>query len=252
MKYERKYHFPLPILIGEGKLILDAATAHPEVSTRLDPNYLTDTAASLSSLKTQSTDQKQKRGQTGVLSKAQLDKIHFLQKEMSDARESAKLAFSGQAVKLREQFQVGVHKPHDVQSQLQRARIILAGLQAAENAPVLASKGWIAADTTALNGAITDIESDKTLLENSKDAGIGSTGVKNTEADDMYDRLLTIQNAANRQWPDSDPANAQTRADFRFGKFPPKDHGGQHVEPTPAPAVQTSTTVTQPLGKASA
>ena len=29
-----KFHFPLPILVGEGKLILDAATAHPEVAGR--------------------------------------------------------------------------------------------------------------------------------------------------------------------------------------------------------------------------
>jgi hypothetical protein len=232
----RKYHFPLAILIGEGKLITDAATAHPEVATRLDPAYLTDTVVVLGKVKDQAADQQQKRGQTGVLTRAQLDKIHALQKEMHDARESAKLAFPQQAVKLREQFQVGVHQPHDLQSQLQRGRTILAGLQAAENAPTLAGKGWTAADTAALDGAIQAIENDQTLLENAKDAGIGSTGQKNTQADDLYDRLLTIQNAANRQWPDTDPANVQARADFRFGKFPPKDHGGHHVEPPPTPA----------------
>jgi hypothetical protein len=231
-----KFHFPVAILIGEGKLITDAATAHAEVATRLDPTYLTDTVAVLGKVKTQAADQGQKRGQTGVLTKAQLNKIHVLQKEMHDARESAKLAFPGQAVKLREQFQVGVHTPHDLQSQLARGRTILAGLQAVENAPVLAGKGWTAADTTGLAAAIKAIEDDKTLQENAKDAGLGATGQKNTQADDLYDRLQTIQNAANRQWPDTDPANVQARADFRFDKFPPKDHGGQHVEPTPAPA----------------
>lgn len=245
MKDNRKYHFPLSILVGEGKLITDAATAHPEVSTRLDPDHLTATVAVLASVKAQATDQQQKRGQTGVLTKAQLDKIHALQKEMHDARESAKLAFPAQGVKLREQFQMGIHQPHDLQSQLQRARTILAGLQAAENAPALASKGWTAADTTGLGTAIQAIEDDKTLQENAKDAGIGSTSQKNTQADDLYDRLLTIQNAANRQWPDTDPANVQTRADFRFGKFPPKDHGGHHVEPTPAPA-PAATPATKP------
>jgi len=59
--------------------------------------------------------------------------------------------------------------------------------------------------------------------------------VKNVLADDLYDRLQTIQNAANLEWPEDNPANAQTRADFRIGKFPPKDHGGNHVEPTPTP-----------------
>ena len=218
-----------------------AATAHLEVATRQDPNQLADTATVHGKVKAQAVDQKQKRAQTGVLTKVQLDKIHVFQKETHDARESAKLAFKGQNVKLTEVFQVGVHKPHDLQSQLQRGRTILAGCQATENAPALASKGWTAADTAKLDAAIQAIESDKTLLENAKDASVGSTGQKNTLADDLYDRLLTIQNAANRQWPDTDPANAQTRADFRFGKFPPKDHGGHHVEPTPTPPAPTPT-----------
>ena len=230
------FHFPLSILVGEGKLILDAGTGHPEVGTRLDKDYLATTLVVLGNVKTQAADQKQKRGQTGVLSKAQLDKIHTFHSLIANAKETAKLAFLGQTVKLRQAFQVGVHKPHDLQSQLQRGRTVLASLQATENIPALTSKGWTADETTAVDNAITDIENDKTLLENSKDAGIGSTGQKNVQADDLYNRLLTIQNAANLQWKESDPANLQTRADFRLGKFPPKDHGGHHVEPAPTPA----------------
>jgi hypothetical protein len=235
-----KFHFPLPILVGEGKLILDAATAHPEVGGRLDKTYLADTATVLGNVKTQATDQKKKRGQTGVLSKAQLDKIHAFQLLIHNAKETAKLAFKGQTVMLRASFQVGVHKPHDLQSQLQRGRTVLASMQAAENTAALTSKGWTADETTALDTAITGLESDKTLLEAAKDASVGSTGQKNAQADDLYDRLLTVQNAANLQWPDGDPANAQTRADFRIGKFPPKDHGGHHVEPMPTPPAPQS------------
>ncbi len=235
-----KVHFPLPILVGEGKLILDAATAHPEVAGRLDKTYLADTDTVLGNVKTQAADQKQKRGQTGVLSKAQLDRIHAFQLLIHNAKETAKLAFKGQTVMLRASFQVGVHKPHDLQSQLQRGRTVLASMQAAENVAALTAKGWTADETTALDTAITGLESDKTLLETAKDASVGSTGQKNAQADDLYDRLLTVQNAANLQWPDGDPANAQTRADFRIGKFPPKDHGGHHVEPTPTPAPAAS------------
>jgi len=235
-----KFHFPLPILVGEGKLILDAGTAHPEVAGRLDKDYLTITATVLGNVKTQAADQKQKRGQTGVLSKAQLDKIHAFQLLIHNAKETAKLAFKGQTVMLRASFQVGVHKPHDLQSQLQRGRTVLASLQSADNTAALTAKGWTADETTALDTAITGLESDKTLLEAAKDASVGSTGQKNAQADDLYDRLLTVQNAANLQWPDGDPANAQTRADFRIGKFPPKDHGGHHVEPTPTPAPAAS------------
>jgi hypothetical protein len=230
------FHFPLSILVGEGKLILDAGTAHPEVAARLDKDYLATTATVLGNVKTQAADQKQKRGQTGVLSKAQLDKIHAFHLLIDNAKKTAKLAFPGQTVKLREAFQVGVHKPHDLQSQLQRGRTVLASMQAAENTAALTSKGWTADETAALDAAITEMENDKTLLEAAKDASLGSTGKKNVQADDLYDRLLTVQNAANLQWPESDPANAQTRADFRLGKFPPKDHGGHHVEPTPTPA----------------
>ena len=146
-----KFHFPLPILVGEGKLILDAATAHPEIGGRLDKTYLADTATVLGSVKTQATDQKQKRGQTGVLSKAQLDEIHAFQLLIHNAKETAKLAFKGQTVKLRAAFQVGVHKPHDLQSQLQRGRTVLASMQAAENTAALTAKGWTADETTALD-----------------------------------------------------------------------------------------------------
>ena len=233
-----KFHFPLPILVGEGKLILDASNVHSEVAGRQDKTYLADTAIVLGNVKTQATDQKQKRSQTSVLSKTQLDLIHTFQHLIQNAKETAKLAFPGQAVKLREAFQVGVHKPHDLQSQLQRGRIVLASLQAPENVAAVTARGWTADETTALDTVITNLENDKTLLENAKDASIGSTSQKNVQADDLYDRLLTVQNAASLQWPESDPSSAQIRADFRIGKFPPKDHGGHQVEPTPTPPPQ--------------
>jgi hypothetical protein len=236
MSNTRKCHISLPVLVGEGKLILDAGTAHPDISTHLPANYLTDTTVVWGKVKAQGVDQKTKRAQTGTLSQAQLDEIHTFHKLVSDARETAKLAFVGQDVKLREQFQVGIHKPHDLQSQLQRGRTVVGGLEAAENQAGLTARGWTAAETTALDQLITKMENDKSLLEAAKDAGIGSTGQKNTLADDLNDRLVTIQNAVNRKWPESDPANAQTRLDFRLGKFPPKDHSGHHVDPTPAPA----------------
>ena len=73
---------------------------------------------------------------------------------MTNARETAKRAFKGQDVKLREEFQVGVNKPNDLGSVLQRARIVLASLQKAANTAALAGKGWLAADTQTLEAAI--------------------------------------------------------------------------------------------------
>ena len=45
-----------------------------------------------------------------------------------------------------------------------------------------------------------------------------------------------LQNAADLEWPASDPANAGVRGEFLLGIFPP-DHGGNHAPtPTPTPA----------------
>ena len=41
------FHFPLSVLVGEGKLILDAATAHPELAPRFKAGFLTGAVALL-------------------------------------------------------------------------------------------------------------------------------------------------------------------------------------------------------------
>ena len=60
--------------------------------------------------------------------------------------------------------------------------------------------------------------------------------MKATDAADAYEHILTIQNAADLEFPATDPANAPIRAEFKLGIFPP-DH---HVPP--APPVPTPTT----------
>ncbi len=239
------FHFPLPVLVGEGKLILDAATAHPELAVRLKPGFLTGAVALLATVKLQVTGQKQKRGNVGILSQAELDELHDFQHLIHMAKETAKLAFKGQAVLLSQEFFIGVNQPNDIQSQLARGRTILASLQLTANADALAAQGWTATETTALDAVITSIEGDKTLLENAKGASVGSTGTRNTSSDTLYANLQTVQNAANIQWPESDPANAEVRADFRFGKFPPKHSAADVPVPPPAP-VTTATTATTP------
>jgi hypothetical protein len=213
------FHFALSILVGEGKLILDAATAHPELAARFKPGFLTGAVALLATVKLQVTGQKQKRGDVGILSQAQLDEIHNFQHLVHMAKETAKLAFKGQDVMLSQEFFVGVNQPSDLQSQLARGRTILSSIKLPENADAIAAQGWTADETTALDTAITGIEGDKTLLENAKGASLGSTGVRNASAEQLYAALQTVQNAANIQWLESDPANAEVRADFRFGKF---------------------------------
>jgi hypothetical protein len=45
------FHFPLSILVGEGKLILDAATAHTELGPRFKTGFLTGAVALLATVK---------------------------------------------------------------------------------------------------------------------------------------------------------------------------------------------------------
>jgi hypothetical protein len=62
------------------------------------------------------------------------------------------------------------------------------------------------------------------------------TTTKNADAADLYEWLLTIQNAADLQWPVSNPANAGIRDQFRLNTFPPASGNGSATPPTPPPA----------------
>jgi hypothetical protein len=59
-----------------------------------------------------------------------------------------------------------------------------------------------------------------------------TTTQKNADAATLYESILTIQNAADLEWPATDPANAGVRGEFLLGIFPP-DHGGNHAPPAP-------------------
>ena len=239
MSKKTPVHYPLSIVVGEGKLILDAATAHPEFAPRFKPGFLTNAGTLLATVKQQVTGQKQKRGNVGILSQAQLDEIHDFQHLVHAAKETAKLAFKGQDVLLSQEFYVGVNTPNDLQSQLARGRTVLDSLQLAANADAIAGQGWTADETTALTNIIASIEGDKTL-EKAKGASLGSTGERNASADSLYAALKTVQNAANLQWPESDPANAEVRAEFRFATFPPKHSVAEEPVPPVPPPVTTA------------
>jgi hypothetical protein len=63
------------------------------------------------------------------------------------------------------------------------------------------------------------------------------TTTKNADAADLYERLLTIQNAADLQWPVSNPANVGIRDQFRLNTFPPASTTTTPAAPpTPPPA----------------
>jgi len=184
----------------------------------------------------QDAAQKSQAGTVGTLTTEQEARLATLTTSTGNLRDTAKQAFKGNDVKLHDEFQVGINKPTGLAAVLQRARIQLASAQKADNAAALQGKGWIAADTTALSDAITALDSTDNVQEDAKTDATGGTDARNRTANGLYDRLLTIQNAANLQWPASAAGNAVLRAKFRIGLFPPPRAAGAGKPPTPPPA----------------
>jgi hypothetical protein len=227
------FRFPIATLIYNGNFIVAAAQAHPEIAPRLPANYIADANTALTKITTDVSDQKNKKGELGTLTAAQQTALDQLQSWMSKARKTARLAFPGQTVKLHQEFQVGINEPHDLASILNRADIIIANLQTAANLPALQAKGWTATDTLAFANVRETFPVSTTTNQSAKSGAKDSTTTKNTDAADLYDRLLAIQNAADLQWPVDDPANAGIRDEFRLNVFPPGTDNGD--EPTTTP-----------------
>jgi hypothetical protein len=227
-------HFPIATLTYNAELIIAAATANPAIAPRLPATYIADATTALGKVNADIASQKTAHGELGNLTPAQHANLDTIQHWMNQARKTAKLAFPGQDVKLHQEFQVGINTPHDLASILKRADIIIASVQTAANAPALLLKGWTAADTTAFTTARGTFGTVNVTQQADKGGAKVSTSTKNADAADLYERLLTIQNAADLQWPVSNPANAGIRDQFRLNTFPPA--GGSSTPPTTPPA----------------
>lgn len=236
MAVKRKFHFPMSTLLYEGDLIITAAEGQTAFATkRLPANFVTDARAKLTSLGGMAAA-KQQLGQSGDLTQQQNDGIVEMLDLFGKAKETAKKAFAGQDVKLGEEFQVGINKPKDLGSILGRAKIVLASCQDAANATALQAKGWIASDTTDFQAAIKSVgDIDKQQLD-SQNVAIAGTDDRNAAANDLYDALLTSQNAANIEWPEKDANNRATREAFRLASFPPSSGPSKGGTPPPPAA----------------
>jgi hypothetical protein len=154
---------------------------------------------------------------------------------MNQARKTAKLAFPGQTVKLHQEFQVGPHEKNDLGTVLNRADIILAAV--VSNLPALKLKGWTDAETNAFTTARATFGTATPAQQAAKSGAKDSTNTKNADAATLYENLLTIQNAADLQWPAEDLANAGVRDEFRLNTFPPAGgNGNGNGNGTPPPA----------------
>ena len=231
MNVTLNFHFPIALLLDQGDKIVAAAEAHTAINARLPANYASATRTLIGDVVSGDATQKGDVGEIGTLTLAQNDALKILLNLVASAKDTAKRAFKANDTKLHAEFQVGTNKPTDLASVLERARIVSASLKVAGNLTALTAKGWLPADTTKIDDAITTLGGADGTQETAKSDKLGDTGARNTDANDLYERLLTIQNAANLQWPDTDSANISIRDQFRLGKFPPR--GGAASPPTP-------------------
>jgi len=135
-------------------------------------------------------------------------------------------------VKLHEEFQIGAHDQNALASYLGRADIVLSSVTNAANLAATKLKGWTDAETTAFQTARSGFGPAEQYRVKQISGAKDTTTQKNADAATLYENVLTIQNAADLEWPATDPANSGVRGEFLLGIFPP-DHGGNH---TPAPA----------------
>ena len=228
-------HMPTAILTHQGGLIIAAGIAMPAVAARLPAGYLTAANTLCTKVSGDVTGQKTAKGELGNLTTAQQQNLATLHSCMAQAAKTAKLAFSGQTVKLHQEFQIGSHDSNDLASFLSRCDTVLGSVTNAANFAALTLKGWTDAETTAFQTARTAFGPAEQFRTQSIGGAINTTTTKNTDAATLYENVLTIQNAADLQFPASNPANAGVRGQFLLGIFPP-DHGGNHTPPPASPA----------------
>lgn len=233
MSEDLKFHFPIATLLREGDLITTAAENNAGINSRLPTGLTAATRALIGTVTTDVNNMKNKKGGLGDLTDEQNAALTELNKWTSRAKQTATLAFKGQTVKLREQFQVGIADHFDLASIISRANIILASVKDTANLTALKTKGWIDADTAALAAAIPALAGADTTQEGSISGGLDATTIRNHDANALYDNLQTIQNAADLQWPADEPGNTGVRAAFRMDVYPPRGSHGGTTPPTP-------------------
>jgi hypothetical protein len=228
-------HIPVPIITHNGGLIIAAAKAHPEIATRLTAPYIAAADTLCQKVSGEVTGQKTAKGELGNLTLAQKQNLTSLHQCMAQAAKTAKLAFPNQIVKLHQEFQTGAHDANDLGSYLGRVDIVLGSVKNAANLAALKLKGWTDAEINAFQTARETFGPAEQYRVKSISGAKDTTTQKNTDAATLYENVLTIQNAADLEWPATDPTNAGVRGEFLLGIFPP-DHGGNHTPPpTPPP-----------------
>ena len=248
MLTSRTFDFPISTLIRDAKRLLGALgdpTVGPPVATRLkkkDPDpakpditFAPGFATQIARVEKGGTDQSTAIGGIGEMTQEQAAAFTELERLMAGARRSASLAFPQNDARLRGEFQVGVHEPQDLASELERAGKIRAAC--ATHADALAAHGWIAEDTTLLADTIALLTGGDDTQEAAKDKKQGLTAARNLAANALYKSCITVQNAARLAFPntraDKDETVVEARSRHLLDEFPPRGGASAGHDPDP-------------------
>lgn len=227
-----EFKFPLPLLDTEGNYLLQAWKNHQvEMDSRLTAavfDHLVElhttlfgpphfAPAPLPADESEVSQQKNNASIRGGLTQEQNAGLDELEPLMGLARDSAHRAFKKQTVKLHNDYQVGNHDSRTLGNILERATIIADSCE--RDAAALQAKGWSPAETTALRNAIAATRGPDVAQVTALGDQIEATDARNLTANDYYEGLLTVQNAAKIQWKAG--TNIGVRTEFRLDAFPP-------------------------------
>jgi hypothetical protein len=227
----RKFKCSLFALLQAGDGVTGAALDPlnaPRINLRLAPPWVANLVSLIADVRQKVGARAGQQGGGGTLTLAQQNLLHQVTVKVAKARKTARRAFKGNLVKLHSEFLV--NKPaHNTGDLLGNARIVSASLKTTDNAAAVKTKGWLDADTASLDQAIGNAADSLTSADNLQHDEVGATAFVNTEANQVYDEILDLQNVADLEFPEDDPANVATRAKFLLGVFPPTDSS----DPTP-------------------
>jgi hypothetical protein len=114
MAVKRKFKFPMSTLLYDGDFIITTTEGQAAFATkRLPANFVTATRTKLVDLGGKGAAEQAQAAQTGDLTQGQNDSIARMLELFGNAKDSAKRAFAGQDVKLRQEFKIGVNDPSD-------------------------------------------------------------------------------------------------------------------------------------------
>ncbi len=244
----------LPSLYGGAQRLLTAlqdATIATPVIARLPATFVADFEAQLALVAQHGTDQSGASGTVNALTHAKSETALAYHQIAGFARRCAALAFPGQGPLLHSEFSVGIHEPKDLNSVLDRARKLLAAVQA--HSTDLAAHGWIDADTTALSAATDALAAAGGDASTAADVKLGATAQLNGGANALYKLCRKVQHAAGFAYPaakvSSDPTIVAARARFLLGEFPTRFRGAKNSS-VAAPAASVPLATVHPVAPA--